>query len=136
VITVTAIGRLGKPGELRTVGQSQVLVLSIAVDRQKRAGEANPTTDWYSAEIWGKRAEALAPHMAKGQTVAVSGRLELQTFQKSDKPTINVNDFTFAGGKPSGAATPAPAPAPKPAFKQQQATDIEALFGGDEEIPF
>jgi hypothetical protein len=47
-----------------------------------------------------------------------------------------VNDFTFAGGKPSGAATPAPAPAPKPAFKQQQATDIEALFGGDEEIPF
>jgi len=137
VITVTAIGRLGRNAELRVVGATTVCSFALAVDKQKKKDELKAGTDWYSCEIWGKRGEALMPYLMVANKVAVSGRQEQQTFQKTDgtpgfKVVINVNDIDLLSPAPA-QAPPAP---PKPATPPPAPTNFDEIFASDDEIPF
>mgnify|MGYP003488911658 CR=1 FL=1 len=93
-------GNVGQDGNLRTAGSTPVLNFSVAdtigFGDKKR-------TQWISCAIWGKRAEALAPHIKKGTRVTVWGELELKDYEKRDggkdkNLNLNVSQIAMHGG--------------------------------------
>lgn len=53
--------------------------------------------------IWGKRAEGLGPHLTKGKSLLVNGRLEIKTRKAETKTFVDtrvvVNEVEFLGKK-------------------------------------
>ena len=97
----TFTGRLGADGELRTT-QSGEKVLGFRVANDVGFGERK-TTQWVDCSIWGRRAEALAPHLTKGKQVVVSGEVTLREFEKRDGTrgaglAVRVNEIDLTGG--------------------------------------
>ena len=79
-------GHLGRDPELRRHGES-VCCQFLLADRaflRPRNGEAEAPAQWYRVEVWGRRAEALAPLLAKGKEVMVNGQQELRRFRRDD----------------------------------------------------
>lgn len=104
----TFTGRLGNDAELRTTsGGTPVLGFRCAND--VGFGD-NRTTQWVDCSIWGKRAEALAPHLVKGTKVTIAGELTLREFEKRDGTkgstlSVKVSEIDLTGGgekKPGG----------------------------------
>jgi len=98
----TFTGRLGADGELRTT-QSGERVLGFRVANDVGFGDRR-TTQWVECSLWGRRAEALAPHLTKGKQVVVSGELTLREFEKRDGTkgfglSVRVNDLDLVGGR-------------------------------------
>lgn len=80
--SISVSGRLGKDGELKTIGQgTQVLNFSIADD--VGFGDKK-TTQWFNCAIFGKRAEALAKYLKKGMNVTAIGEFKVRQYQKND----------------------------------------------------
>jgi single-strand DNA-binding protein len=97
----TFTGRLGADGELRTT-QSGEKVLGFRVANDVGFGERK-TTQWVDCSIWGRRAEALAPHLTKGKSVVVSGEVTIREFEKRDGTrgaglSVRVAEIDFTGG--------------------------------------
>lgn len=97
----TFTGRLGADAELRTT-QSGEKVLGLRVANDVGFGERK-TTQWVDCSIWGRRAEALAPHLTKGKQVVVSGEVTLREYEKRDGTrgaglTVRVAEIDFTGG--------------------------------------
>jgi single-strand DNA-binding protein len=80
------VGRLGRDGECkRTNSGEAVLNLSVAVDDRKKVnGTWMSETLWVTVTLFGKRAEGLAQHCAKGVRIAAQGDLNVRTYQKRD----------------------------------------------------
>lgn len=61
------------------------------------------TTNWFSCTIFGKRGEALAPHLTKGLPVTVFGTLVLREWEKDGakhlSPDIRVDEIELQGSK-------------------------------------
>ncbi|MBP2290776.1 single-stranded DNA-binding protein [Azospirillum rugosum] len=101
----TFTGRLGADGELRST-QSGEKVLGFRVANDVGFGERK-TTQWVDCSIWGRRAEALAPHLTKGKQVVVSGEVTIREYEKRDGTrgaglSVRVNEIDFTGGPREG----------------------------------
>lgn len=126
---VILVGNLGQDGELKVLpGGQSVLSLRLATSetwKDKTTGEKKEAVEWHSCDLWGSRAESLAPHMTKGAKLVVTGSLRTRSYEKNGEKryatNINVEDIEFAGG---AKGTRAPTPA---------ATETTA---DGEEIPF
>ncbi|WP_029007187.1 single-stranded DNA-binding protein [Azospirillum halopraeferens] len=97
----TFTGRLGADAELRTV-QSGEKVLGFRVANDVGFGERK-TTQWVDCSIWGRRAEALSPHLTKGKSVVVSGEVTIREYEKRDGTrgaglSVRVAEIDFTGG--------------------------------------
>lgn len=110
--SITIVGRLARDPELRTTAKgTQVCKLTLPVDTG--FGD-NKTTTWWSATLFGKRAETAAKYSKKGDTVMVSGPPTVREYTKRDGDTgwcaeLVASDFDFVStGKPQGNAAPAP----------------------------
>lgn len=82
---VILVGRLTSDPELKLVPGSGKAVtnFTIAVDRRfKREGQ--PEADFIPVVVWGKQAEATANYMTKGKQIAVSGRIEIRSYEAKD----------------------------------------------------
>lgn len=92
------VGACGKDAELRhTQNGDPVLGFSIAVSNGKdRDGQDRPAT-WYDAALWGKRAEALAPHIRKGDRMTLIGRPSVRVHEGKAYLGISVDDLTLMG---------------------------------------
>ena len=79
---IILVGNLGRDGELRATPQGkQVLSTSLAVeDPSKKDDRGRPGTEWYRIKVWGRQAETLSPHLLKGKSILVEGRLSIQTW--------------------------------------------------------
>lgn len=82
-----------------------VLNFTVASNSTTRSGKA--VTNWISCKLWGSRAEALAPHIIRGQQVLVEGRPEARAYQskggtKADL-VLHIEKFEFLGAKPEEA---------------------------------
>jgi single-strand DNA-binding protein len=107
---VMVIGNLGADPELRsTSGGDSVLKLRIAcsesyLDRNKVRQER---TEWVSAVLWGKRAEALAKILSKGDRVFIEGGLRTSSYEKDGqkvyKTEVNVTNVILCGGNGGSA---------------------------------
>ena len=108
------VGRVGRDAELRTTPKGdQVLAFPVAVD--SGFGQ-NKKTTWPRVQVWGKRAEALQPHIIKGNQIAISGELTLNEYTKADGTKGTSLDVRAAEVTllKSGADKPAAAPAANP----------------------
>lgn len=91
-------GNVGNVKDLKEVGGDKVLNFSLAVDNGKdKSGEKRDAT-WYDCALWGKRAEALAPHITKGSKLALSGKPGARSHEGKAYLSLTVNDLTFMGG--------------------------------------
>lgn len=80
------IGRLGQDPRVRQTNSGEaVMNLNLAVrDRQKRDGAWTEETQWWDVTVFGKRAEALAKILTKGQTIAAEGDIGLRQYVGRD----------------------------------------------------
>lgn len=127
--TIVIAGRLGKDAELRrTQDGTAVLNFTVAVD--DGYGERKGTL-WFDCSLFGKRGEALEPHLPKGSAVTVSGDLGKREHDGKTYLTVRVSELTMQGGGEKREA------APKQERKANR--DDPREYGGaddDGEIPF
>ena len=86
--TCTISGNLGKAAELRyTNSQLAVVSFSVAVnERRKQAdGSYQDELNWLDCTMFGKRAEALQPYLAKGTKLSLTGHLHKSTYERDGK---------------------------------------------------
>jgi single-strand DNA-binding protein len=133
MIIATVTGNLGKDAELRAAGNGQVCSFSIASE-EKVKGEK--TTTWIGCAIFGKRGEALCPHLSKGTRVTAVGKLK--TREHNGKTYLDIEVFEIAlqgGGKPSGERS-APAPAATAGGGYDGYDEPPAAPNLDDDFPF
>ena len=100
--TVIIAGNVGNVKEIRDVGGDKVLNFSIAVDNGKdKNGERREST-WWDCSLWGKRAESLAPYIAKGSKLTVQGKPSARAHEGKAYLGITVNELTFMSSKADG----------------------------------
>ena len=96
----TFTGNLGK--DCRTASVGGTSVCNFAVAARSGFGEKEQTL-WLDCALWGKRGEALAQYLTKGQQVAVSGELGTREHEGKTYLTLRVAELTLAGGKQQSA---------------------------------
>lgn len=94
---ITIAGRLTKDAENRTTGTDNVTGFSVAVDDRKGSEKG---ALFFDCNLWGKRGEALSPHLTRGSSVTVCGDLSTREHNGKTYLTIRVSDVTLQGGKP------------------------------------
>jgi len=105
--SVQLIGRLGQDPEVRTLTSGKKLTtFSLATsDYYKDSkGEKVQDTQWHNVVAWGKVGEIAANYLAKGEEVALEGKLIHRSYenQEGDKryvTEINLNELLMIGGK-------------------------------------
>lgn len=100
---VFLVGRLVRDIEL-TYTQSGTALgkLDVAVNRRvKKDGEWIDDSSFFNCVFWGKRSEALAPYLLKGQQVAIDGRLRQDRWEKEgakrSKVVIELDNVQLLG---------------------------------------
>lgn len=133
-------GNLTRDAELRHIdnggGGFSVLDFGMAVNQKRRntqTGEYEDDPVFVDCAIFGRRAEALAQYMTKGQKVFVTGRLRFSTYMKDDekrsKLSVVAEDIDFGGyGSDAGNRNPSEPQAPV------AAPPVPDVY--DEDIPF
>ena len=158
---VLLLGNLGADPELRvTPGGQAVLKLRIATTESylDRSNTRQERTEWHRITIWGKRGEALAKFLGKGDRIFVEGRIQTSSYEKNGEKRysteIIANNIILAGGgrrdRPEGGGD-APRSYPRSGAPSSGAPSLdeppmpESDFdapstggggGGDDEIPF
>lgn len=99
---ITATGRLAADCEVRFTASGDAIA-NFRVASDVGFGDKK-TTNWFSCQIWGKRGEAIAPHLTKGQQVTVFGTLVLREWNNKEgvkqlSPDIRVDEIELQGGK-------------------------------------
>lgn len=114
---VNIAGRLGQEpnDDVRYFDSGNcVATNSVAVRRPKKGAEP----DWFRFKVWNKTAESLVNHQHKGNTVGVTGRLDIEIYQDRStgeirhNPVVVGDRVSFLGGKTGESQQTAPVAAP------------------------
>ena len=131
--TLYGIARIGRDTTIRHTQQGEAVAgLSLAFSYGRKGEDGKTPTNWLEGSLWGKRAEALAPHLVKGTSVMVTlNDVHIESFTKQDgtaasKMVGRVAEIEFVGA-PAAARPAPPPPPPKPAA---------APMDMDQDIPF
>ena len=103
---IILIGRLTKEVDVRfTPNQLQIAGFTLAVNR-RFAKDGQQDVDFINCKAFGKTAEFCTKYFAKGQQVAVTGRLQINVSEKDGQRTyfteVVVEEAHFAESKGSG----------------------------------
>lgn len=130
--TCTISGNLGTAAELRyTNSQLAVVSFSVAVnERRKQAdGSYQDEVNWLDCTMFGKRAEALQPYLAKGTKLSLTGHLHKSTYERDGKQysrvEIIVDEVELMNARREAQAPEAMPP---------QAVEAASVY--DSDIPF
>ena len=108
---VIMAGNLTRDPELSYLpSQMAVVDFGLAVNhrwRDKQTGQQRENVCFIDCRCFGKQAETLKQYMAKGRSILIEGRLDLDTWegkdgQKRSKHRIFVERFTFLGSGQGG----------------------------------
>lgn len=135
------LARIGRDAEIRHTASGEVVAsLSLAFSYGKKGADGKRAVTWVEGNLWGKRAEALAPYLLKGSLiVATLEDVRIETFRKGDgtegvKLAGRVIDVDLAGGNDRAASpAPVPRPAPRPAPAPASGSGFDDMDG---DIPF
>lgn len=153
--SVTLVGRLTRPGEIRYAQSGQAVVrFSLAVNRAKRTsdGRWEEEPNFFDCVYFGKAAESINPYLEKGRQIAVQGELRQsrweQDGQTRTRVEIAVNNLTLGQtatgqGRTSSLGNAQPQQSFNNTRPQQSAPSYSAppITGGpedfsDDSIPF
>ena len=83
---VTLIGRISKEIDLKFLPGTGKATASftMAVDRRMPNKDGQKEADFIPIVVWGKQAENTANYMGKGKLIAVSGRLQVRSYDAKD----------------------------------------------------
>lgn len=135
---VILIGNLTADPELRyTPGGTARVRFSIAVNRQYKdaSGKFQEEVTFVPIVVWGAQAENCANYLRKGRSIAVEGRLRIDSFENADGERVRVTEVVassvqFLGGGPQRTAEEEPAAAPEATGPANESPLPE------EEVPF
>ena len=106
-------GTLGKDAEVNYLPNGDaVCKFSVADSMGKDRG-----TIWWNCQLFGKRAESLAPYLVKGQAVTVSGNVTEREWNdkegtKRKSMDVRVQDVALQGGRKEQQEAPRSKAAP------------------------
>lgn len=132
---ITVAGQLGKDAEIRVIPSGESVVSFSVADSQGKDKNAI----WWRCSLFGKRGEALAQYLVKGQAVTVSGRITEREYTDKDgnekkAMELNVSDVALQGGKRESE------PAKKPSHDAAKARQLPQKSSGfddmDDDVPF
>jgi single-strand DNA-binding protein len=90
---VILIGRLTKDVDIRyTEAGKAVANFTLAADRPFKNQQGEKEADFIRIVVWGKQAENCANYIGKGRLVAVSGRLQIRSFEAEDRQRKYVSE--------------------------------------------
>jgi len=97
---IILMGRLVVDPETREVGDHKICEFRIAVNRKFKKDEA----DFITINAWNKTGEFISEYFSKGSMIAVSGRLEMQTWKDDQdnfksRTIVIADDVYFTGSK-------------------------------------
>ena len=136
------VARIGRDVEVRFTAQGEAVAsLSLAFSYGRKGQDGKQPTQWVDAALWGKRAEALAPYLAKGHQIGVTlDDVHIETYQgkngEGHKLVARVPDVQLIGNQAAvaaSAATARPAPAAKAAQPALAGSGFDDM---DDDIPF
>lgn len=94
--SIVIAGNIGKDAETRqTQGGDSVTSWTVAVE--ERAGQDKRTV-WFDVSLWGKRGEALAQYLTKGNRVTVAGDLSTREHNGKTYLVVRADQVTLMGG--------------------------------------
>ena len=131
---LSATGGIGADAALRyTPGGDPVCSFSFALS--SGFGDKKLTT-WLNANLWGARAETLAPMLLKGTTIGIVGELTNRPYKAKDGTEkfsleVRVNDLTLFGKKGDTSTSASNNNAP-----QALKTASNADYDDGEALPF
>jgi single-strand DNA-binding protein len=134
-------GNLGGDPEQRKDSKGDT-ILSFSVGVKSGFGD-KATTTWPRCSMFGKRADAVAQYLAKGQLVGVSGEVNNREWSDKDGQKrlsleVRVNDLTLLGKRDSNQEK-ASGSYGRSDPDRQPAKNAQGAHGGgfdDEDIPF
>ena len=146
-------GNLGSDPELKTFGQDgAVLKLSVAVSESvynKTTDTREKRTEWFRCAIFGKRAEALAGILVKGEKVLIEGSMRTSSYEKDGETKYTtdliVRELHLLGQKrdgqqPSNRVQPSPRAQGRPQGRSSGPVDPQGkdTYGDydDDQMPF
>jgi single-strand DNA-binding protein len=136
--TVFAAGRIVKEGALRSVQDTSVLGVRVAIDRG--FGDKK-TADYFNLNIWGKQGVSLAPILQRGTYVSFTGELSTREWgnegQKKTDLEVRVDRIDL-GPRSAAAYDDRRAAGAGSTYPQgrQAAGGSAAVTDIDDEIPF
>ena len=110
MLIATLTGNLGQDAEYKTTPNGQTM-LSFSVASNQRSRDGDKTT-WVRCTLWGKRADALAPHLTKGKSVCVIGELSTREHNGKTYVDLKVSELDFMGGKSGSQSRSEPRQSP------------------------
>lgn len=131
---IIIVGNLGDDARTRTVGDTTVASISVAVSERfkDRNGEVQEHTEWFSCELW--NAAGVAPYLKKGQQVYVEGQQRTDRWTDQDGEEhkavkVRVQNLQLVGSRPQQredrpAAVPQSRPRISPAELDTQDDDF------------
>jgi len=133
---VILIGNLTGDPEMRyTPSGTARTRFSVAINRQYKdaTGQMKEETTFVPIVVWGNQAENCANYLSKGRSVAVEGRLRIDSFENAEgerRKVVEVVASTvqFLGSPGRATSDQASSVSSPPAESQSQ--------GSDEEVPF
>jgi single-strand DNA-binding protein len=110
--SITIAGTVGN-AELKFLQSGDPILTFSVADSE---GRDKPTI-WWNCSLFGKRAESLAPFIAKGGKVTVAGKVSQREFtdkngQERKSMDVRVTDVMLQGSKEQSEEQPRRAPAP------------------------
>ena len=84
---VILIGNLGRDPEVKyTQTGTAVANLNVATNEvwTDKAGQKQERTEWHRVVVWGKQAQIVGEHLAKGKQVYVEGSLQTRSWDDRD----------------------------------------------------
>jgi single-strand DNA-binding protein len=109
---VMLLGNLGADPELKvTQGGQAVLKLRLATTESylDRNNARQERTEWHRVTLWGKRAEALAKFLTKGERIFVEGRISTSSYEKDGEKRYSTEvvatNIILSGGKKNGGGS-------------------------------
>ena len=82
--------------------------ITVAVDRGRRDEAPN----WFEVHCWGKQAEIVAEHTAKGSLLSLTGEFKLeewtdkQTGEARSKPVVKMSQLQLLSSSPTHSSNP------------------------------
>lgn len=127
------IGNLTHDPELTELNNgTKMCRFTLAVNRDYKNANGQYDTDFINCQAWRSTAENLVKYMRKGRKIAVTGNIQVRSYEKDDEKRtaweIQVSDIEFISSPQQGGGNGKPAPTPAP--------DSGDGYENPEDLPF